>query len=180
MFDTADVAMRFEKIEPRRMEKDDLEIGLLEIELTVNPFTAELAKELDDYVRRILFTSTDAEVTRKLRSASFDLTIQPQRVEVRMAPDQAEESFELQEVKILSVIARRGKKSSAWRLHVKLRCAPSSEHQLAQVIDCYTKMRYLTFEATQGDLFTEVGKERAKTRKARKQAAAGSGEAVAH
>lgn len=180
MFDSNDVAMRFEKIEPRRMEKDDLEIGLLEIELTVNPFTADLAKELDDYVRRTLFTATDAEVTRKLKSASFDLTIQPCRVEVRMAPDQEDESFSIPEAKILSVIARRGKKSSAWRLHVKMQCAPATEHQLAQIIDCYTKMRYLSFEATQPDLFSEVGKARTKTRRASRANGQATGQAAAH
>ena len=80
MFDRELIPLRVANLQHRQMEKDDTEIALVEIQLEINPFTKDLAKELDDFVRRMLFTATDAEVTSKLKGAAFSLPIRPQSI----------------------------------------------------------------------------------------------------
>lgn len=178
MFDSAHIPIRINDIRHDGMDKDDAEISLVNLKCELNPFTAARAKEVDDYVRRMLFTSSDAEVNAKLSGADFNLTILPQSVEVRMAADQGDPSFTITEAKVTGVKARRSKKTSAWRLLFTITCAYASDHQLAQMIDCRKKMRFLTFEQTTADLFSELGKEERRTRRAAAASAAES--ATAH
>ncbi len=60
--------------------------------------------------------------------------------------------------------ARRSKKSSAWRLVFTITVAPASEHQLAQIVEDYTKTRYLTFANAEATLFDEDDKTARKGR----------------
>jgi hypothetical protein len=161
-FDTEHVPVRFADIKHRKMDKDDQEISLVEITFEMSPFTKERAKELDDFVRRTLFTQTDAEVTQKLGGANFRLAIRPQSIAVRMAPDQGQASFVIDEAKVGTFHARRSKKSSAWRMVFTVTCAPANEHQLAQIVECYLKSRYLTFANAEPGLFDEMDRDERK------------------
>jgi hypothetical protein len=178
MFESEHVPVRFAAINHRRMEVDEREVSLVEITFEMSPFTKERAKELDDYVRRTLFTANDAEVTQKLGGANFRLAIRPQSIVVRMAPDQGKASFVIDEAKIGTFHARRSKKSSAWRMVFSVTCAPASEHQLAQIVECYLKSRYVTFANAEPGLFDEADREDRK-KKARDLPARGGG-APAH
>jgi hypothetical protein len=171
MFDSAHVPIRINTITHDGMDKDDAEVSLVNLHCELNPFTSGRAKELDDYVRRTLFTSADAEVNAKLAGAEFNLTILPQSIEVRMASDQGDPTFTIEEAKISGIKAKRSKKSSAWRLLFVITSTYKSDHQLAQMIDCRKKMRYLSFERTAADLFS-VADERTKTAKAARASAA--------
>jgi len=179
MFDTECVPVRIANLAHRQMQKDEKEIGLVDITCELHPLTPKLAGELDDYVKRVLYTATDAEVTSKLKAASFALPLGPQEIVVRMAPDQKKDTFTLLETKITSLKAKRGKKSSAWTLVFVVTCAPTSATQLEQIVDSYLKMRYLTFADATADLFAEQSKEEKRAR--RGAAANGAGEsATAH
>lgn len=176
MFDSEHVALRIDKIDHLTMERDEKEIGLVKLTLELNPLTRQKADELSEFMRRTLYTAKDAEVTPQLEGATFNLTIPPQELVVRMAPDQPDESFTIQEAKIGPLHARRSKKSSSWRLRFTATFAPMSEHELAQVVDCYTKTRYFTFADAQPDLFSESTKKR--TRAVRAEAKQGIGPAA--
>lgn len=162
MFDTERIPMRIAKIEPRQIVKEDVEVALVEITLEINPLSAPLANELDEYVRRTLFTRLDGEVTEKLAAATFRLGIVPQAIVVQAAPDSSER-FTIEEAKIGLMKAKRSKKTSTWRLEFTIRCAPASERQLAQMFDCYLKTRYCTFANAVPGLFDE--EERLERRK---------------
>jgi hypothetical protein len=180
VFDRNNVPVRIADIAHRQMEHDEKEIALVELQLEINPLTRELVKELDDFVRRTLFTATDAEVTSKLKGASFQLPIRPQAIVVRMAPDQGEESFTIDEAKVGVLHARRSKKSPTWRLVFTVTCSPASEHQLSQIVDAYLKTRYLTFANASPGLFDEEEKEaRRQSKDAKPVRSSGSG-ATAH
>lgn len=176
MFDREHVPVRFANLLPRQMEKDDKEVGLLELQLEINPFTAPMAGELDDFVKRTLFTASSTEVTPKLGGASFRLGLLPQEIAVRAAPDQKQASFVILEAKIGTLKAKRSKKSSAWTLTFTATCAPQTKDQLAQLMECYLKTRYLTFADATPDLFSEIGKAERKARRA----AAGGESAATH
>lgn len=176
MFDTERVPVRFADLSPRQMEKDDKEIGLLELQLEINPFTAAMAGELHDFVKRTLFTASATEVTSLLGGATFRLGLLPQEIAVRAAPDQVKASFVILEAKIGPFKAKRSKKSSAWTASFIATCAPQTKDQLAQLMDCYLKTRYLTFADATPDLFSEIGKEEKRARRA----AAGGESAATH
>lgn len=176
---TETVHLRFNKIEHLKMEKDDAEIALVKAELELNPLTPALAADLSGYMRTVLFTKQDAEVTPQLHGATFNLSPLPQEIAVYAAPDQDEPSFTIQEAKIGHFHARRSKKSSTWRLVFSITFAPQSEHQLSQVVDCYTKQRVCAFADASPDLFSETGKERRKVAKAQRAAGIGVGASAA-
>lgn len=180
MFDRRDVPVKITNIHPLNMEKDDAELTLLKIDCAIEPFTAELAKELDNDVRTALYTRTDAEMKRKVTSIGWDLGIPSQRVEMRMAPDQALESFVLGECKVSGLKTTRSGKSTAWRLTFSLTCHPASEHQAAQIIESYAKNRYCGFEPTQPDLFSPSTKERARAVRAEQEQGIGTESAATH
>lgn len=156
MFSTPEIPIRIADISHRQMEQDDGEVALVEWTCEIAPFTAAMAGDLHDFVKRTLYTSRDVEVNALLRGASFDIGIRPQSIRVRMAPDQTDESFTIEEAKIEGIKAKRSKKSTAWTLEFKVVCAHASEHHLAQLIDCYLKTRYVTFEDAVPTLFDET------------------------
>jgi hypothetical protein len=138
------------------MEKDDLEVALVKISCEINPLTAELAQEIHDFVRRTLFTMDGVEVNSLLNGCSFALAMPPQAIQVRMAPDTKKPSFTLDETKVGDFKARRSKKSSAWTWTFTVTCSPASEHQLAQIMECYTRTKYLTFAPAEPGLFDDA------------------------
>lgn len=181
MFDnTEHVGMRLQDIAHRIMDKDEKEIGLVVLTFEINPLTPELATDLDEFMRSMLFTRTDAAVNAKLQGAKFDLSIQPQEMVVRMAKDQKKDSFTITEAKIGTFHARRSKKSTGWRLVFDITCSPASEHQLAQIADSIGKHRYITFADARPDLFSELGEEERKTRKAARSAGAAASATATH
>lgn len=159
MFSRSNVCVRIANIAHRQMERDEEEIALVELTCEVNPFTPELAGDLHDFVKRSLFTAAGVEVNSLLQSSTFAIEIRPQSVAFRMAPDQREDSFTLAEAKVGVIKAKRSKKTSTWVLEFTLTCAPASEHQLAQIVECYLKAKYLTFENAVATLFDETPRE---------------------
>lgn len=153
MFEKTNVAVRISNITHRQMEKDDAEIPLVELTCEINPFTAELAGDLHDFMKRTLYTAAGVEVNSLLGGASFALELRPQTIVVRMAPDQKKDSFTIDEAKIEHIRAKRSKKSTAWTLEFKVTCSPASEHQLAQIAASYCKTRYLTMADAAACLF---------------------------
>jgi hypothetical protein len=156
MFTRDRVAVRIANIVPELMEKDDAEISLLKITCEINPLTPELAAEIHDFVRATLFTMSGAEVNSLLSSAAFALAVPPQCVAFRMAPDVKKPSFTIEEAKIGGFKARRSKKSSAWTWTFTITCSPASDHQLGQIMECYTRSRYITLAPATPGLFDET------------------------
>lgn len=150
------VPVRIANIVPELMEKDDAEIALVKLSCEINPLTSELAQEIHDFVRATLFTMSGAEVNSLLSGASFALGMGPQAVAVRTAPDTKKPSFTLDETKVGDFKARRSKKSSAWTWTFTITCSPASEHQLAQIMECYTRTKYLTFAPAEPGLFDDA------------------------
>jgi hypothetical protein len=164
MFDRECVGVRIADVKHRKMEKDDAEVALVELSCEISPLTAALAGELHPFVKNTLFTMSEAEVNSLLAGASFNLSVPPQAVVLRMAPDQKQGSFTLAETKISGFRASRSKKTQAWTWHFVITCSPASEHQLAQIVECYLKTRYLTFANAEASLFDDAPKAVDETR----------------
>jgi len=153
MFDQENVAVRIANLQHRQMEKDEKEIQLIDITGEIHPFQQVLAAELDEFVHTTLFTKADHEMRAKLKAVAFALPIVPQTIAVRAAPDQTKATFVIDEAKIISIKAKRSKKSTAWRLEFVARCSPTSADQLAQIVEGYLKTRYFTFGNAVPSLF---------------------------
>lgn len=156
MFKRNGVPVRVSAIVPEIMERDESEIALVKLTCEINPFTPELASELHDFVRATLYTMSGAEVNSLLSGATFAISVGAQAIAVRMAPDTKKPSFTIDEAKITGIHAKRLKKSSAWTLAFSITCAPASEHQIAQIMECYTRTKYLTFAPAEPGLFDEA------------------------
>lgn len=164
MFDRNNVAIRITNIGPATLERDDAELTLLRIDCEVSPLTAELAAEIDSELRSMLFARGDGNQKRKVRGVSFDrreLGIKTQVVEMRMAPDQALDSFTLAEAEVSDTLKAKRAKEGPWTLTFSLTAQPASEHQSAQILESFGKTRYCNFEARQPDLFSPSTKKRA-------------------
>jgi hypothetical protein len=160
MFQIDRIPLRVSDVSPRKpIEHDEKEIPLVEVTFELNPLTPALAGELDDVVKRVLFTMRDVEANPKVRGVSFDLAVKPQQIAIHDAPDLSRPTFTIEEAKVDSFKAKRSKKSSAWTLEFKATFSPASERQLAQVIDAYLKTRYCTFQNAAPGLFDEIEKE---------------------
>lgn len=178
MFDnTGHVALRFNKVEHLGMEKDEKEIDLIKVQLELNPLTVKKAEDLSSFMRRMLFSAKDAEVTAELDGASFKPVDPYQDIVVRMAPDQTDESFTILEGKIGTLHARRSKKSSSWRLVFSVTFMPASKDVQAMVIASRAKTRYCTFADAKPDLFSASTRKR--TQAVRAERAQGIGPAAA-
>lgn len=147
------VSVRVADIIHQKTERDEKEIPLVVIKCEIAPFTAEMATDLHDFVRRTLYTSSGAEVNSLLDGCRFALELRPQEVQFRMAVDQGNPSFTLTECKVGSIHAKRSKKSTAWTLGFTLTCSPASDKQLGQIVDCYCKGRVLSFADAAPSLF---------------------------
>lgn len=174
MFSADNVAVRVADISHRSMEKDDAEIPLTDLKCEVSPLTPKLAGDLNDFVRRTLYTSKDVEVNTLLGTATFNIDIRPQEIEFRAAPDQDEPSFTIGEAEISGIKAKRSKKSTAWVLEFTITCSPESERQLHQIVESYIKTRYLTFTDAVPSLFEKDVDETPKLKRGRGAAAAGA------
>jgi len=167
MFATEHIPVRIANIAHRQMEKGDQEIPLVDITCEINPLPAKLAAEIDDIVRRTLYTVNDAEVSTKIKAIAFDpgaIGLLPQSIEFRSAPDQTKETFTLLETKVSSLKAKRGKKSTAWTLVFVVTCSPASDKQLGQIVDSYLKTRYLSFDNATATLFDADEKQQRRSR----------------
>jgi len=171
------VPMRIAAVAHRQMERDEKEIGLVELKLEINPFTPKLASDMHDDVRRMLFTANEAEVRSLLGGASYYLPIGPQEVIMRMAPDQGKPTLSIDEAKIGQLHMRRSKKATTWRCVFTLTFHPQSKDQLAQAVDAYLKTRYVTMADAQPDLFAEAEK---RSRAGRSAGVADASAAAAH
>lgn len=154
MFTTEDFHATQRGLNHHRTTKDGKEIPLVTFALEFMG-TPKLAKELSDYVRRTLYTSSEAIAPAQLRACSFDLSVPTQRIRVRMAPDQAEDSYSLTECKIGIVTVRRYKEAG-WKLTFPVTCSPASPSQLMQIAESKDKGRWFTFAEVKPDLFSTL------------------------
>lgn len=178
MFKTAHVPVRIANVTHQSMERDETEVPLTILACEIAPFPAGLAGELHDFVKSTLYTRTGAEANSLLAGCSFDLQLRPQEVEMRLAPDQSKPTLTLPEAKIGNFHAKRSKKSSAWTLAFTVTCSPASPKQLHELVDCYSKTRFMCFEDSVGTLF-DAPTEEQKTRRARRQSEGEEAETVA-
>jgi hypothetical protein len=170
VFEKENVGMRVSGFKPELLEQDEKELTLVKWSCEINPFTPELAGELHDKVKRTLYTASNVEVDSLISGVSFDLSIPPQSLVVRMAPDQKKASFRIDEAKISGIHAKRSKKSTAWTLGFTVTFMSPSEHFLAQAFESFTKTRYVIFADAEPNLFDTRGEEARKHRKANAEA----------
>ena len=152
MIETTDVHAMQRGMTHHRMTKGDKEIELVTFSIELM-MTAAYAQQLGDFVRQTLYTRNESIANAQLRSVVFDIDAKPQRIRVRMAPDQAEDSYVLAECRIGNIRVVRYKESG-WKATFPVTCSPSSPMQAWQIADSKDKGRWYTFEQVKPDLFS--------------------------
>lgn len=146
--------------------------------------TPELAAELDSDVRARLFSRADANLNDKIASIDWNTTklgIKTQIVQMRMAPDQNLESFTLAEAAVGKKIkTNQNSDGKSWRCRFTLTVHPASEHQSAQILESFGKVRYCAFEDRQPDLFSLSTEKRTKAVRAERAQGIGAGASATH
>jgi hypothetical protein len=152
MFTTPNLAMMQRGLRHDVITKGEMEVNLAHITLEIF-LTASLAAEVSDFMRTTLYNRTEGETNAQLKSASFDPDVQTQRVTVRMAPDQTEDSYSYAEAKVGRFHVTRSK-SGTWRCRFVITVSPASDHHLMQIVDSLKKSRFYSFADTKPDLFS--------------------------
>jgi len=124
---------------------------VIDLTLRVQPFTAELAISLDPDVRALLFTMGDSTPKPKLKAVTFALTIPPQQLTMRLAPELLDQIM-LEACTIRSVRARTQKDLDGFALIFGVSYGPASPADLAYVTEWLTQQRFVTFHPQQAVL----------------------------
>lgn len=159
MFDRAHVPLKVTNVAHARLEREEKEIPLVVLSLELSPLSPEYAAELSPFMKSTLFTKTDAAVNPQLTGATFQVCDREQTLVFRMAADQEAESFRADNVTISPCRVSRGKKNPHWTLTFSATFEPMGEHHLAQIVDSYTKFRYVTFGDATPNLITQAQRE---------------------
>jgi hypothetical protein len=162
MFTTPNVPVYLDFIEPATGKNaDGDELHMVIATFRIHPLTPELAGEIDKAVRAVLF-DTKGELLARIKSVGFDLTILPQQVEFRSAPDVARPWCTFPYAEISAIKAAKHKDVSGFALTFKAKAETPDKDQLARLHKNYLKQTFLTVAAADRDLITEMqGAEKA-------------------
>lgn len=127
----------------------------------LQPFSPELAVELDAAVRNTLWTMGKVEVSEKVKAITFELKQPAFAMAFKMAPDASRNSIELPYAKLESglVQAKKHKDVAGWALTFKVRIPTPDAGMLAKLHAGYTKQHFITFEPAEPDLIASMEAE---------------------
>lgn len=127
----------------------------------VQPFTNEMANELDADIRAELFSLSTGEIKPKLKAVDFALDIPLCAVEFRMiGEDTMKPSLLLRNVKIEPILAvRRDKEAPVFNASFRLNAQYPSAKELLWLADNITNQLFLTFEREQTDALDDGERE---------------------
>jgi len=162
MFDSPHIPLKVTGVDHALEIRDEKEIPLVVLSLELHPLSAELAAELSPFMKGTLFTKADAAVSPQLTAATFAICDRPQTLVFRMAKDQEAESWRADDVTIGPCKVSRNKTTPHWKLRFTATFEPMGADHLAQIVDSYTKFRYVTFgDATPNLVSQAIRDERA-------------------
>ena len=133
---------------------------MLDLDLSIDPITPELAAEIDPEVRRALFMQSTGEPRSVVSVVAFKLKIPQQNLRVHTTPDTDRERMGFGRCDITKVLAREVKQYDGWGLRFRASLASPSRDQLEYVSDMLYRQMFITAEQTDPTLFEshEAGK----------------------
>lgn len=158
MFETENVPCYIERMGHKNIKIGKDKFKGTELVLRVDPFSAELAAELED-VKSRLYRRNDAEADPHIDSVSFTFRPKPQLIEIRPAEDVVKASVKILEAKVGKFRARKPSDGTQWVLKFNVTFAEVSGNDLLYLKEALFEQRFFTFADAQGGLFEEAEKE---------------------
>lgn len=124
----------------------------------LQPFSPAMAEDLN--VRGRLFSVTSGEPLSDVLGTKLAIAVAPQRVEIRMAPDQPAASVDLPAVIVQPVLnVRKDKEGPVYSATLSMLCDyPAGDHLLL-LMQRVTEQFFVTLTAEQGDMLANMGRE---------------------
>lgn len=124
----------------------------------LQPFSPDMAADLN--VRNRLFSVNTGEPLPDVLGTKLAITVAPQRVEIRLAPDQGRPSVELIAVSVQPVLnVRKDKEGPVYSATLSLLCDYPSGDNLLLLMQKVTEQFFVTMTPEQGDMLARMGRE---------------------
>lgn len=123
----------------------------LVLSFQLQPFTAEMAADL--HIKTRLFSTRDGEPLNDVISTTLAISAPPQRVEIRLAPDQGNPSVELPAAMISpTLIVRKDKEGPVYSATLNIISDYPSGDNLLLLMQRVTEQFFITLHSEQGDM----------------------------
>lgn len=124
----------------------------------LQPFTAEMANDLN--IKARLFASRDGEPLPDVISTTLAIAVAPQRVQIRMAPDQTKPSVELVAATLQPALTiRRDREGPVFSATVVIVADYPSGDNLLLLMQRVTEQFFVTLEIEQGDMLERAAQQ---------------------
>lgn len=142
----------------RLHRRDEAEVPIVDLAYRLQPFTPDLAGELDGAVRRTLFRLSDGEPAPHLVGAIFKVANgQQQNVVVHSTPDTKKPKFAMIGCALSKTLrVRADADMPGFVATFRVSMEHPSGDELAYFQEALHKQMFLTFQPTQGDMLDEL------------------------
>lgn len=156
-FESEKVGIWLDNISHRKVQTQDGEAPMIDLDFRIEPITPELAAEIDPEIRRALFELSSGEPRKAIGSLGFNLTIPQQNVQVFTTPDTERARLSLDRCDVSRVVARRVKGQDCFGLRFRFSFSHPSKEQHAYLSEHLYGQFFVTLEQTDPTLFEERG-----------------------
>lgn len=156
-FESEKVGIWLDNISHRKVQTQDGEAPMLDLDFRIEPITPELSAEIDPEIRRALFELTSGEARKAIGSLGFNLTIPQQNVQIFTTPDTERARLSLDRCDVSRIVARRIKGQDCFGLRFRFSFSHPSKEQHAYLSEHLYGQFFVTLEQTDPTLFEERG-----------------------
>lgn len=156
-FESEKVGIWLDNISHRKVQTQDGDAPMLDLDFRIEPITPELAAEIDPEIRRALFELTSGEPRTAIGSLGFNLTIPQQNVQVFSTPDTERARLSLDRCDVSRIVARRVKGQDCFGLRFRFSFSHPTKEQHAYLSEHLYGQFFVTLQQTDPTLFEERG-----------------------
>ena len=151
------IAMRLNDVRPKTESPDGETRKIVELELFLQPFTAQMAADLD--IKSHLYARSDGGPYDDVLRVELGISVPLQRMKIASAPD-VEPRFVIENVQVgKSIKIRRDKEGPVLAATLAVNFPYPVPEQLLFLFNAYTDQIWVTFEAQQRTLVDSEQKD---------------------
>lgn len=156
-FTSEKVGLWLDNISHRKVQTQDGEAPMLDLDFRIEPLTPEIASEIDPEIKRALFEMTSGEPRKTIGAIGFNLAIPQQNVQIFATPDTERARLALDRCDVSKIVARRVKAIDCFGLRFRFSFSHPSKEQHAYLAEHLYGQFFVTVEQTDPSLFEERG-----------------------
>jgi hypothetical protein len=156
LFTAGRIPLYCEGITHRLETRKSGDVKVVDLTLKAEPFTAQLSAAMNaseyGFVRRVLFTLSDASPIRDYRSIEFKPPVDRQKLICYASVDIPKASIAIDQAKVTKIRARQAKDGYHWTLYLYASFGPLGREELEYVNAFYCEQRWIAFEEAEPSL----------------------------